>query len=258
MCRHFAWVGAPKSLHELFFEPGYCLVEQARVPRWQQIGLVNKDGFGAGWHGTDTAPDQAAVYRTTTPIWADEEFPALAREVTASCVLGAVRAASPGMPIEEAANAPFTDGRHLMSLNGHLSVDKSVALLPPGLLPESTVDSALLAALLWHRLAEGQDLAAAVEDLLQDVVALDSNACLNILATDGTRAVATTWAETLCYRESPDGVLVASEPHDDAADWTTVPDRSLLVADALEVTVRPLQPIFDAVPTVLPGEAVMP
>ncbi|RAY12237.1 hypothetical protein DPM19_26330 [Actinomadura craniellae] len=237
MCRHFSWIGTPASLHRLFFEPGYGLPHQARVPRWQQVGLVNKDGFGAGWY-TGDVPE---VYRTAVPIWDDTAFPALAQGVSAGCVLGAVRAASPGMPIEATANAPFTDGRHLLSLNGHLNTGTVGPLLDPGRVPESTCDSALLAQLLWQRLEQGLPLAEAVEGLLNDIVILDPNACLNMLATDGTQVVATTWAETLCYRAEAGGVLVASEPHDDAGDWTTVPDRSLLVADALGAVVRPLR-----------------
>jgi gamma-glutamyl hercynylcysteine S-oxide hydrolase len=263
MCRHFAWVGTPKTLHELFFAPSYGLPHQARVPRWQQIGLVNKDGFGAGWYSADgpasiPAVDHgpASVYRTVVPVWEDAEFPALAREVSSPCVLGAARAASPGMPIEEVANAPFTDGRHLLSLNGHLNVEKTASLLEPGREPESACDSAFLAALLWQRLESGQALPDAVESLLYAIVDLDPNTCLNMLATDGTQAVATTWAETLCYRKTAEGVLVASEPQDDGEGWVTVPDRSLVVADAQGAEVRPLRPVLDAVPTALPGEIV--
>ncbi|MBW8481922.1 class II glutamine amidotransferase [Actinomadura parmotrematis] len=253
MCRHFAWVGGPRTLNALFFEPSYGLPEQAKLPRWQQIGLVNKDGFGAGWHPAEGGTE---VYRTTTPIWEDTVFPVWAPEVSARCVLGAARAASPGMPIEETANAPFTNGQVLFSLNGHCDVGKVGALLEAGRTPESTCDSAFLAAVLWQRLDQGAPLADAVEGLLYDVVALDPNACLNMLATDGARAVATTWAETLCYRREPDGVMVASEPQDDREDWTTVPDRSIVRTDGTSVEVEPLRTLPSASPTVLPGEAV--
>ena len=253
MCRHFGWIGTVKTLNELFFEPSYGLPQQARVPRWQQIGLVNKDGFGAGWYAADGS---ASVYRTVAPIWDDIDFPALAREVSSSCVLGAARAASPGMPIEKQANAPFTDGRHLLSLNGHLDVAKTTSLLEPGREPESACDTALLAALLWQRLESGRSLPDAVESLLYAIIDLDPNACLNMLAADGTQVVATTWAETLCYRRTRDGVLVASEPHDDGDDWITVPDRHLVVADALDAEVRPLRPVLDAVPAAMPGQVV--
>ena len=247
MCRHFGWIGQERTLHELFFDAGYGLPRQARVPRWQRVGLVNKDGFGAGWFPAGRAIETER-YRTTIPIWDDGVFPALAREVTSSCVLGAVRAASPGMPIEESANAPFTNGRCLLSLNGHLSVNKVRPLLGPGREPESSCDAALLAALLWQRLDTGQDLQKALVSLLRDVVELDSGACLNMLATDGAQVVATAWGETLCYRKETDGVLVASEPHNEEDGWICVGDKTVVIADTWDIQLRfiPQDSLFSA------------
>ncbi|MEV5754671.1 class II glutamine amidotransferase [Actinoallomurus sp. NPDC052308] len=239
MCRHFAWLGEPRTLTELIFQPSYGLPRQGDRPRWQNIELVNRDGFGVGWFPSGSARP-AVSYRRAVPFDQDAGFPALAGEVSTACVLGAVRGASPGMPIEEAATAPFTNGACLLSLNGHLNREKTAPLLRPGYAPESTCDAALLAVLLWQRLDEGHPLPLAVLGLLREIAALDANACLNMLATDGTRIVATTWGETLCYRVAADGVLVASEPHDDADDWIRVPDRHVLVADTLGVDVRPI------------------
>jgi gamma-glutamyl hercynylcysteine S-oxide hydrolase len=239
MCRHFAWLGQERSLAELILRPAYGLPRQADRPRWQQIDLVNKDGFGVGWF---PAEGHAVSYRRTGPIEADPGFAALARKTSGGCVLGAVRGASPGMPIEAEATAPFTDGRHLLSLNGHLDVEKVLPLLEPGYEPESTCDAAFLATLLWQRLDRAQPLELAVVELLRDITALDSNTCLNLLATDGVRVVATTWGETLCYRAGTDGVLVASEPHDDTDDWVRVADRQVVVADSSAIAVRSLEP----------------
>jgi glutamine amidotransferase len=239
MCRHFAWLGRPRTLTELIFQPSYGLPRQAARPRWQNIDLVNRDGFGTGWFPPGRQ-GPVASYRRTVPFEEDEAFTALAEQVSADCVLGAVRGASPGMPIEEAATAPFTNGTCLLSLNGHLSREKTYHLLEPGYEPESTCDAALLATLLWQRLDRGLPLESGVVELLCDVVALDPCTCLNMLATDGTRIVATTWGETLCYRVEADGLLVASEPHDDDTGWIRVPDRQVIVADANGVDVRPL------------------
>jgi gamma-glutamyl hercynylcysteine S-oxide hydrolase len=240
MCRHFAWLGQDRSFDELILRSAYGLPHQAARPRWQQIDLVNRDGFGVGWFPT---AGNAVSYRRTGPIEADSDFAVLARELSGGCVLGAVRGASPGMPIEAEATAPFTNGRHLMSLNGHLSMEKTMPLLEPGYEPESTCDAAFLATLLWQRLEKGQPLELAVVGLLRDVAALDSNACLNMLATDGTHIVATTWGETLCYRAGTAGVLVASEPHDDEDDWVRVADRQVVVADSYGVAVHSLEPV---------------
>ncbi|GAA2731346.1 class II glutamine amidotransferase [Actinocorallia aurantiaca] len=238
MCRHFAWLGVDRSVKELVLDPPYGLPKQAARPRWQHIDLINQDGFGVGWF---PAPGKAVNYRRVGPIEADHEFPMLAASVVADCVIGAARGASPGMPIEAEATAPFTNGSALMSLNGHLNVGLAASLLEPGFTPESTCDAAFLAALLWQRLHAGSQVTAAVPELVRDIAALDQNACLNILATDGLTLVATTWGETLCYRSDEQGTLLASEPFDDEDGWIRVPDRQLVIADPLGVTVMPLR-----------------
>ncbi|MBO3753145.1 class II glutamine amidotransferase [Streptosporangiaceae bacterium NEAU-GS5] len=247
MCRHFAWLGDLRSLDELIFTPSYGLPKQAARPRWQQIELVNLDGFGVGWF---PSPANATNYRKTGSILADPDFPEFARSISGNCLIGAVRGASPGMPIEEAATAPFTNGRALLSLNGHVNVGLNLLLLDAGYQPESTCDAAFLATLLWQRLDRGQPLEEAVAGLLEDVIALDPLACLNMLAVDGASIVATTWAETLCYRTGPDGVLIASEPHDDGPGWIRVPDRRIVVADAQGLRVRELTPALPVMPAV--------
>jgi hypothetical protein len=42
-------------------------------------------------------------------------------------------------------------------------------------------------------------------------------------------------------------VLIASEPHDDRADWIRVPDRQVVIADAFGVDVRSLEPTPESV-----------
>jgi glutamine amidotransferase len=74
--------------------------------------------------------------------------------------------------------------------------------------------------------------------LLRDVVELDSGACLNMLATDGAQVVATAWGETLCYRKETDGVLVASEPHNEEDGWICVGDKTVVIADTWDIQVR--------------------
>jgi gamma-glutamyl hercynylcysteine S-oxide hydrolase len=138
--------------------------------------------------------------------------------LSSGCVVAAVRSATVGMPLEESAAAPFTDGRWLLSHNGR--VDRAV--LPPVRDAESTVDSALLAVLVFDR---GLD---ALADTVREVGAADPGARLNLLAADGTRLLATTWGDTLSALVTADGTALASEPWDDDPRWTDVPDRSLV------------------------------
>lgn len=216
MCRHLAWLGQPRTLAALVLDPPSSLLVQSYAPRRQRYGTVNADGWGVGFWA-DGRPEPAR-WRSERPLWGSSSFASVAPAVSARCVLAAVRSATVGMPIEEAAAAPFTDGRWLLSHNGR--VDRAV--LPPARDAESVVDSALLAALVFSRGLER--LGATV----REVGAADPSARLNLLAADGTRLLATTWGDTLSVLVTDEGTALASEPWDDDPRWADVPDRTLV------------------------------
>jgi len=216
MCRHLAYLGRPRSLASLVLEPPSSLLVQSYAPRRQRHGTVNADGWGVGWW----APERAgpARWRAATPLWGSASFASVAPAVSSTCVLAAVRSATVGMPVDETAAAPFTDGRWLLSHNGR--VDRAV--LPPAPGAESVCDSAQLAAVVFARGA------AALGDVVVEVGTADPGARLNLLATDGTRLLATTWGDTLSVLTTDEGTVLASEPYDDDPRWTDVPDRHLV------------------------------
>ncbi|MGF7235574.1 MAG: ergothioneine biosynthesis protein EgtC, partial [Frankia sp.] len=158
------------------------------------------------------------------------------------------RSATVGMPIEESATAPFTSGNVLLSHNGRIRPDAVRGLLekdPDPLGPESRCDSAVLAAVVFSRLARGSDLADTIAAVVVEAGAADPEARLNLLATDGTTIVGSTWGDTLSYRTLTDetrgsGTEIASEPDDDDPSWVDVPDRRLIVARELTLTLRSL------------------
>lgn len=233
MCRHLAWLGAPRTLAALLVDPEHSLLRQSYAPREQAHGRLNADGFGAGWYaGGHRRP---ARYRRAQPMWTDTSFASLAHVVASGAVLAAVRAASPGMPLEESATAPFTAGRWLFSHNGtvHDFPRAQAALrrrLPEEVVVESAVDSALVWALVRARLQDGAGLADALAGTVADVLAV-TDARLNLLLADGERVAATVCGDTLAVREDDDGVLVASEPTDDRSGWRRLGQGSLLAAD---------------------------
>ena len=229
MCRHLAWLGAPRTVASLVLEPEHGLLRQSYAPRRQSHGLMNADGWGVGLWG-DEAPEPAR-WRSARPLWSDASFASIAPLLSSRCVLAAVRSATEGMPTDEAAAAPFTDGRWLLSHNGR--VDRSV--LPPAPLAESVCDSALLASHVFDR---GPEQVGAI---VPAVAALDPSARLSLLLTDGVRVLATTWGDPLSYLVEPDGVVVASEPWDDDPRWVDVPDRHLLEVVPDGITVTPLE-----------------
>jgi glutamine amidotransferase len=237
MCRHLGYLGEPVTLSELVLDPPHSLAVQSYAPKdMRGGGKVNVDGFGAGWFGAGSA--EARRYRRAVPIWQDAAFPELARATTAVGVLAAVRNATAGMPIADAACAPFTDGHWLFSLNGYVAgwpdtATGLVAGVPLGdlLSMQVTTDAVLLWTVLRQRLAAAADPAAALGSLIAQVLAAAPGSRLTTLLTDGRQLWATTVTHSLWFRESATGVVLASEPFDDDQAWQPIPDGQLVVAD---------------------------
>ncbi|MFD9791167.1 ergothioneine biosynthesis protein EgtC [Streptomyces sp. NPDC059070] len=247
MCRHLAYAGPPVALGELLVAPPHALYRQSWAPRRQRYGTVNADGFGVGWYAQgDPVPGR---YRRTGPVWADLSFADLARVVRSGALLAAVRDATEAGADGEAAAAPFAAGNWLFSHNGAVrgwpgSLAPLAAALPAEelLRLEARCDSALVWALVLHRLRAGDDPGRALADTVAEVAAAAPGSRLNLLLTDGTTIAATTWGDTLCHLSVPgDRTVVASEPYDDDPRWREVPDRTLLVATRADVLLTPLK-----------------
>jgi len=245
MCRHLAYLGPPASLRSVLIDPPHGLYRQAWAPRRQRHGTVNADGFGVGWYAPGD-PDPAR-YRRAVPIWGDESFADVARVTSAGALLAAVRCATAGTDPGIAAVAPYASGSWLFSHNGVLDGWPAAAAaladaLPAGSLLglEARVDSALLWALVRHRLELGLGAADALADTVAALRAAGAGGRFNFLLTDGRTIAATAAGDTLCYRASGQAVVVASEPGDDRPGWTEVPDASVLTATPRQVSVAPL------------------
>jgi len=255
VCRHLAWLGAPRSLSQLLLEPPHSLLVQSYAPRRQAHARMNADGWGVGFYAVGSGAGGAAGsgsggaagsgsagreepgraeparWRSNRPLWGDASFASVARVIESSCVLAAVRSATVGMPLDETAVAPFTDGRWLLSHNG--VVDRS--LLGPHPAAESVCDSAELAA---HLFEFGPDETGR---FVRDLGKRDPTARLNLLLTDGQRILATRWNDTLSVLQTDDGVVVASEPYDDDPRWADVADHHLVEVTDGQVTSTDLE-----------------
>jgi gamma-glutamyl hercynylcysteine S-oxide hydrolase len=232
MCRHLAYLGPPRSPAEVVFDAPHALLHQSYAPAdMRGGGTVNADGFGLAWHTQDGA---VVRYRRASPLWTDQDLPALARSARAGVFMAAVRNGTTGMPVSEAACAPFFDGRWLFSHNGVVAGWPETLTGLAGKLPvtdlltlPASTDSAVLWALLAERLRAGEDPARASIDLVTRVARAAPGSRLNFLLTDGTVLVATAWTHALSVRHTgdpADGVLVASEPVDTDPAWRPVPD----------------------------------
>jgi gamma-glutamyl hercynylcysteine S-oxide hydrolase len=238
VCRHLAYVGPPVTVSSLVLEPVHGLLVQSYAPAdMRGGGTVNADGFGAGWYPDAGAGADAVRYRAAGPLWSDTAFAAVAASTRTGGLLAAVRSATVGMPVTAPAAAPFAEGRWLFSHNGVVRGWPGAVAGLAGALPvtdlltlDAPTDAALLWALVRDRLRRGADPADALAEVVVAVAAVAPGSRLNLLLTDGAGIWATAWDHALSVRASADAALVASEPLDDPATWTAVPDRHLVVA----------------------------
>ncbi|MFI6638461.1 ergothioneine biosynthesis protein EgtC [Streptomyces sp. NPDC050504] len=247
MCRHLAYLGPAVPIGSLLTAPPHGLHRQSWAPRHQRHGTVNADGFGVGWYAEgDPVPGR---YRRSGPIWADPSFADLARVVRTGALLAAVRDATEAGADGEAAAAPFASGPWLFSHNGAVKGWPRSLAGPATALPaaellslEARCDSALLWALVLHRLRAGDDAGQALADTVAEVAAAAPGSRLNLLLTDGETVAASTWGDTLWYLAEPGRrTVVASEPYDDDPHWCEVPDRTLLAATRTDILLTPLK-----------------
>jgi glutamine amidotransferase len=246
MCRHLVYLGAPQPLSRLLLEPPHSLVHQSWAPRdMRGGGTINADGFGVGWY--PPGGTEPIRYRRGTPMWSDAALTGLAAAIASGAVLAAVRSATAGMPVVETAAAPFAEGPWLFSHNGVVagwpdSVAKIAERLPTRdlLTLDAPTDAALLWALVRDRLRAGVPMADAVTSTVTEVDTAAPGSRLNLLLTDGTTAVATTFGHSLAVRSAGTSVLISSEALDDDRGWHPVPDRQLVTATAHTLDITPL------------------
>jgi glutamine amidotransferase len=249
MCRHLAYLGPPLNLASLVLDPEHSLLHQSYAPADMRSGAIaNADGFGVGWYSRG----EPVRYRRACPLWADRGIVELARAVGAPAVLAAVRAASPGMPVTEAAAAPFSNGQYLFSLNGfirgwpHSVTDLARELAPVDLMTlDAPTDSAFAWALLRSRLRAGREPAAALGELVVDLERAAPGSRLNFLLTDGQSIHATVWTHALSFLQGEDSVVLASEPAWDDPEWRPVEDGTLLSATTTTVRQEKLEITHD-------------
>jgi glutamine amidotransferase len=254
MCRHLGYLGPPRTLHELMCAPPHSLEHQSYAPLYNLCNALNADGFGVGWFdagpgggGRPPGSDRVRRFRRAQPIWTDVSFHEVAEVIESSCVVAAVRSATTGFPVEESCAQPFRAEGRLFSHNGLVEgfagVEAKLRDLAGDLagMPDARapVDSALLFALAVRRWRAGRPLGEGLADAVATIAGLAPGR-YNFLAADGSTLAATTWGDSLFVHATEQKVVIASEPYDDDPRWDRVPDRSLVVADASGVRIRPL------------------
>ena len=240
MCRLLAYAGPPVFLDRLLIEPRASLISQSLAAREAKT-VVNGDGCGIGWYGERPEP---GVYRAILPAWSDANLVSLCRQIRAPLFVAHVRSATYG-EVSTANCHPFADGRHLFLHNGQIGgyarLRRQIdALIPDALYPRrrGTSDSeAIFLSALGRGLAT--DPVGAIAATLAEIEATAARtgevAPVRFAAihTDGETLWAYRWASdgpppSLYWRKESDGVVIASEPCDDAERWTMVAADTVL------------------------------
>ncbi len=118
MCRFTLYLGPPVRLSTLLIEPSHSLIQQSFHAE-ERSEPLNGDGFGVGWYAPPISPEPA-VFRSVTPAWNNQNLASLARVVSSPCILAHVRAATPGMVVNESNCHPFQWGKYLFMHNGFI------------------------------------------------------------------------------------------------------------------------------------------
>ncbi|WP_280383626.1 ergothioneine biosynthesis protein EgtC [Nocardia wallacei] len=275
MCRHLGYLGPPAPVGDLLTRGTHSLRAQAWAPRdMRGGGTINADGFGVAWwvptevqapdgNGAHPPADRdapaASRYRNAAPIWTDPAVDEVLPQLRSAAVLGAVRSATVGMPVERSACAPFTHGRWAFSHNGVVQDWRRVLTAvatgfgSPSLLEaEARTDSAALWVILRgllepagvsyapEALVRQSDPAIALRRLAGAVLERAPRARLNLLLGDGETLWATTAYHSLSVLVTDEIAVVASEPYDDDPRWQPVADRQLVTARPGHLTVASL------------------
>lgn len=257
-----AYLGEPEvTLSSLVLEPGHSLMVQSYAPKEMMSGVVNADGFGVGWY-VPWSGEEPAVYRSNASLWSDRSFAGIAPKVRARTILGAVRSATPGLPVEESGVPPFASGPFMFVHNGAIEDFRRTTMRPlrdslsdesyAGLLG-ATDSETIFARLLDSLKNEPTDLAEATVETVYHVAGvcgeLGVKATLNLAVTDGAAMAFTRFStdgpgNSLYFVEDaaafPEAVVVASERLDEDRGWRAVPDRHLLVIEKSGASLRPV------------------
>jgi glutamine amidotransferase len=255
MCRWIAYRGHTIALEHYVTEPAHSLVSQS-IHALESTAGTNGDGFGLGWYGDHPEP---GLYREVRPAWSDENLRYLCRHLRSHLFFAHVRAAT-GTPITRPNCHPFACGTWMFMHNGFIGDWSRLRRQIEGLIPDAlypsrigTTDSeALFLALLGAGLmgpGPRTDPITATLDTLATLTNLAGEEPFRFTAAlaNGRDLYAFRYASgepanSMYFRASAGDVIVVSEPLDrDHANWTAVPESSVLIARADEpVTVVPM------------------
>ena len=260
MCRLLGYLGTPIQLDRLLYKPKHSLVVQSYQPQEMTAGLLNADGFGIGWHHSHKA-DLPYTYKNTLPIWSDLNLLQITRYIETKSLLGYVRSATPGLPVDLINCQPFSDHNLLFIHNGYIDNFRKTLYRPiRNLLSDcayqsiqGNTDSEHIWALITTHLQNNPQckLEEAVNEALITLTNLgnihQTEFSANIMIGNGDRLIASRYSNrdhnpTLYWVRDdpmyPESVIIASEPMFEGK-WHSCPENSIITVEKnLEVDIN--------------------
>ena len=260
MCRLLGYLGKSVQLDHLLQKPEHSLIVQSYQPREMTAGLLNADGFGIGWyHPQKSVPPY--IYKNVLPIWSDINLPQLSRYIETNCMVGYVRSATLGLPVDLINCQPFTQENLLFVHNGYIDNFRQTLYRPiRNSLSDrvyqsiqGTTDSEHIFALIINQWEIQPDISLrsalvnALKQLDQLATSYNANYSANIILSNSKELVACRYSNrqsspTLYYIYDdllyPDAVILASEPLF-AGNWNSCSKKSVIsVGENLEVSIN--------------------
>lgn len=273
MCRFVFYRGVSIRLSSLVTEPTHSIIHQSYRSKEREEPL-NGDGFGVGWYAPEEC-DTPAIFKDVTPAWNNQNLASLATVIRSHCILAHVRAATPGLPVSQLNCHPFSWGQFLFAHNGQIGdfrtirrgIQSELSDEAFNLLSGSTDSEHLFALFIkyydptvfdseLHAMAAALNAAINTIEAIATEHGVDTPSHLNLVLTDGERAVITRYVShgtdapnslyvhTGSAYECNDGVcrmrdhsatgetlIVASEPLSQDEGWRPVAENSMLLID---------------------------
>ncbi|WP_428642687.1 class II glutamine amidotransferase [Roseibium sp.] len=249
MCRWAAWSGAPKYLEEVICDPEHSLIDQSRNALSCKTA-VNADGFGVAWYGDRQTP---CLYKDVRPAWSDPNLLQIARHIRSGHFLAHVRA-STGTATTRDNCHPFTHDRWTFMHNGQIGGYDRVRRQFDNIIPDDlyqarmggTDSESLFLVALAYGLTQNPRAAMAKAVFEAETMSAQAGCKPHMRFAAGwsdgetlyaARYASDNFAPTLYYREFEDGVMVVSEPLDQARNcWKEVPQGKMIAVRQGSIT----------------------
>ncbi|NQV20759.1 MAG: class II glutamine amidotransferase [Rhodospirillales bacterium] len=119
MCRFLIYKGREMLMADLLTKPEQSLIKQSYHARERKEPL-NGDGFGVGWYVPEIDPEPC-IFTSISPAWSNRNLSRLADKTRSTCVFAHVRAASPGIFVNELNCHPFQFDKFMWMHNGRIA-----------------------------------------------------------------------------------------------------------------------------------------